>query len=290
MPESTINTIITAVGSLLGAIIGAAATILAARVKTSTTSTGGSKFPIWGIVIGAFIGACITVSILAVVALSGIFGGGGGDTPPDVGPSTINVYDSFDNSAYDGSINQAAWVVNGDDNMSIYQENGRLVILASTPTDYGALWLTPTNGLQASIQSFNLFEAGFSWDPAVYNKLYLGVTAQHSWTETGTVAYTCDFILTNETSIFHCNGVDGDETAQSTDVSLSSGQTYTIRMEIDPESAVFSTYLNDSLVNTYQPPNPEKWKTEPISYNVHLGTDPLSSGTVYIDDVVFGKK
>jgi hypothetical protein len=66
MSESTVNAIITAIGSLLGGIIGAYATIQAAKVKLpKSPNDTESKFPLLGIVIGTVIGAVATLGVLA---------------------------------------------------------------------------------------------------------------------------------------------------------------------------------------------------------------------------------
>jgi hypothetical protein len=66
MSESTANAIITAIGSLLGGIIGAYATIQAAKVKLPKSPNDTEpKFPLLGIVMGAVIGAVATLVVLA---------------------------------------------------------------------------------------------------------------------------------------------------------------------------------------------------------------------------------
>lgn len=72
MSESTINAIITAIGSLLGGFVGAYATIKAAEIKEKSplTSNGTeSKSLVSGIIAGAVIGAIITLVILVLLGL-----------------------------------------------------------------------------------------------------------------------------------------------------------------------------------------------------------------------------
>lgn len=67
MSESTVNAIITAIGALLGGIIGAYATIQAAKIKLPKrpNDTKSKKFSLLGIIIGLVIGAIATLAILA---------------------------------------------------------------------------------------------------------------------------------------------------------------------------------------------------------------------------------
>ncbi len=211
-------------------------------------------------------------------------------TPTQTSPSSvsgINVYDTFDNSKYDGSINQSLWLVNPDDNMTLFQDNTKLVLQASNPKDYGTLWINPLNGDLTNLQSYNAIEAKFSWEPEIKNKLYLGLTVQQSWTPQR--LYACDFILSDTSSFLHCSGTDNEQTHSPNDVSIVPNRVYTLRFEIDPKTAVFIIYLDNSVIDTYEPPNPDQWLQGPISYNVHLGTEPNSSGKSYVDDVKFGQ-
>ena len=210
-------------------------------------------------------------------------------TPPiQATPSpaiALDVYDTFDDSKYDGNINQSLWLVNPDDNMTLYQENGKLVLQASEPKDYGTLWINPWNGNLTTLQSYNAIEAKFSWEPEIKNKLYLGLTIQQSWTPQR--LYACDFILVETSSFLHCTGTDNEQTHSPNDVPIVPNRVYTLRFEIDLRTAIFVIYLDNNVIDTYQPPNPEKWLQGPISYNVHLGTEPNSSGISYVDDVKF---
>lgn len=201
--------------------------------------------------------------------------------------SEINVYDTFDNSKYDGSINQSLWVVNPDDNMSVSQDSGKLVLQASQPNDSGGLWINPSNGTETTLQSYNAFEAKFSWKPEIKNKLYLGLTVQQNWSPR--VAYVCDFIIMDTSSFLHCTGIDNEQTLSPNDITVAPNRVYTLRFEINPKTATFVIYLNDSVIDTYEPPHPEKWLQGPIAYDVHLGADPNSLGISYVDDVKFGQ-
>jgi hypothetical protein len=65
MPVSTLETIITAVGSLFGALIGAYATLQAVKVKASNNPIQQeNKFPLIGVIAGAVIGAIATLTVL----------------------------------------------------------------------------------------------------------------------------------------------------------------------------------------------------------------------------------
>ncbi|MGP8338086.1 MAG: hypothetical protein ACT6FC_07610 [Methanosarcinaceae archaeon] len=74
MSEGIVIALITVIGSLIGGIFGqkitASATIEAAKIKTKVNQKheGAVKSPlsVWGVILGVFIGAIITLSILAV--------------------------------------------------------------------------------------------------------------------------------------------------------------------------------------------------------------------------------
>jgi hypothetical protein len=62
------------------------------------------------------------------------------ETETSDGPApTLALYDTFDNSKYDGYINQALWEVNIEEGMTVNQNNGKLVFQASEPNDGGSL-------------------------------------------------------------------------------------------------------------------------------------------------------
>jgi len=215
---------------------------------------------------------------------------GGNLTPTQQPPSPasgIDVYDMFDNSKYNGKIDQSLWVVNPDDNMTAYQDNGKLVFQASEPSDYGTLWINPMNGTKTSLQIYNAIEAEFSWDPEIKNKLYLGLGIEQSWSPR--VAYICDFILIKDSSFLHCSGIDNEQTLSPNDVEVVPNRIYSLRLEVNPATATFIVYLDNNIIDTYKPPHPEKWQQGPIIYNLHLGSDPNSSGTSYVDNVKFGQ-
>jgi len=101
MPESTINALITAIGSMVGGIIGAYATIQAAKVKLPNNSFNSkrTKFPFSGIIIGTVIGATATLVILVLLGFVSI------PTPApkgDVQETNVLFNQSFDNGNADG--------------------------------------------------------------------------------------------------------------------------------------------------------------------------------------------
>ncbi|MEW6402387.1 MAG: hypothetical protein AB1649_11350 [Chloroflexota bacterium] len=287
MSDAIIEALITGVSSIVGGVLAAAITAHA-TIKAAEKKNGQGQVPpanqsknwMLGFFIGAIAGGCLAVVVLALLNL----GQPGVSSAPD-----LNMYDSFDNSAYDGDLNRGLWVLNANKNMSSYQEGGRLILQASTPTEAGTLWINPTNAVETSFDALNTFEAKFSWGPEIYNHMYLGLTIQQSWTDATQVTYACDFELKSDSSSLQCNGVDGNQESPSEIITVNAGQVYTLRVQVDPGTAGFSAYLDGQLIDTYDPPEPQKWIQGPVSYNLHLGTFPLSSGTGYIDDVRFGQ-
>ncbi len=114
MPESTINAIITAIGSLLGGIIGAYATIQAAKKGSNDKET---KSPlVLGIVAGTFIGA---VAIVAVLALLGFI------SPKEIvsvsDESFTGTWQGLD--SYDGSTITISLVQTGNEITGTYSDS-----------------------------------------------------------------------------------------------------------------------------------------------------------------------
>lgn len=205
---------------------------------------------------------------------------------PTIEPTPTFLYDAFDNPAHDGYINQALWAVHTNSNMAIHQNNGRLAFQASKPGNIGTIWINPTPGVEASLQDYNFIEANFSWEANVRNKVYFGITAIQNWSPR--VAYTCDFIITEDLPNLHCSGIDGKETVSPEIIPVVTGQVYALRIEIDPTTATIVVYLDEAVIDTYHPPSPEKWLQGRISFDIHLGADPGSIFTGYADDVRFG--
>lgn len=205
---------------------------------------------------------------------------------PTIEPTPTFLYDTFENPAHDGYINEALWDVHTNNNIGINQHDGTLVFQASRPNNPGALWINPTSGVEVSLQNYNFIEANFSWGPNIENRVFFGITVLQNWSPR--VAYSCDFILTEASTVLHCSGIDGQQMVSPKDISVVTGQAYELRFEIDPTTAAFVIYLDDTVIDTYNPPFPEKWLQGQMSYDIHFGADPGSIATGYVDDVRFG--
>ena len=146
--------------------------------------------------------------------------------------------------------------------------------------------------VETKLQNINAIEAKFSWDSKIENRLYLGISVTRSWSftdPTQQLAYICDFILTGDSSIFHCSGHDGQDVFPSKDISVKSDQIHALRIELNSDPITITSFIDDQIVDIFSPKNPQIWQTGSLSYNIHLGADPLSSGKGYVDDVSFEK-
>lgn len=206
---------------------------------------------------------------------------------PTIEATPTFLYDTFDNTTHDGYLNQALWVVHTNNNMAINQNNGQLAFHASKPKNGGTIWINPTSGVAASLQNHNFMEAKFSWESTITNRVFFGITVLQNWSPRR--SYSCDFILTEDNPVLHCSGINGQESVSPKDVSVAAGREYELRFEIHPTTAAIVIYLDDTVIDTYNPPSPEKWLQGQMSYDIHLGADPGSIFTGYIDDVRFGK-
>lgn len=205
---------------------------------------------------------------------------------PTIEPTPTFLYDTFDNPTHDGYINETLWVAHTNRNMGIYQNNGTLVFQASKPNNSGALWINPTTGVKTSLQNYNFIEAKFSWGPNIENRVFFGITVLQNWSPR--VSYSCDFILMEALPVLHCSGIDGQQTVSPKDIPVVTGREYELRFEINPTSAAFVIYLDDTVIDTYNPPSPKKWLQGQMSYDIHFGAEPGSLATGYVDEVRFG--
>lgn len=205
---------------------------------------------------------------------------------PTIEPTPTFLYDTFDNPTHDGYINEALWVAHTNRNMGIYQNNGTLVFQASKPNNSGALWINPTTGVKTSLQNYNFIEAKFSWGPNIENQVFFGITVLQNWSPR--VSYSCDFILMEALPVLHCSGIDGQQTVSPKDIPVVTGREYELRFEINPTTAAFVIYLDDTVIDTYNPPSPKKWLQGQTSYDIHFGAEPGSLATGYVDEVRFG--
>ena len=149
MSESTVNAIITAIGSLLGGIIGAYATIQAAKVKLAKSPNDTEpKFPLLGVAIGAVIWA---VAILVILAFLGFL-----PTPiptsitatPITASTTPNLstlfFYGFENSSDNNSYDFNIWECSGQCDLAKFtQEQGALINKNGRSRQYQS-WHSPT--------------------------------------------------------------------------------------------------------------------------------------------------
>jgi hypothetical protein len=67
------------------------------------------------------------------------------------------------------------------------------------------------------------------------------------------------------------------------------GKWYTVRVEFDPQTAKFNTYIDNSPFYSWQPANIDEIKKKELQVAIGLWTDSNTSITGYVDDVRIGK-
>lgn len=247
MSESTLNAIITAIGSLLGGIIGAYATIQAAKLKLPKSPTETqSKFPLLGIVIGTVIGAVATLSILAFLGYipSGEPPSAPIDEPIAQEPNTSWTLGNliYEENFEDGTVTELkttygffdiVQMTDGNHAWQTTQSGGNEINLPTTSNDYAVeVKIMQVSGQKGfgSIEIRRKDEKPCKVGYATY------LDAYGDWlnlVEYGFTGGTCDEI--RQTGLF-----------ANYKTSLSNGTWYTIRMEA--KGSEIRVYLNENLV------------------------------------------
>ena len=285
MSEGIIIALITTIGTIFGALIGglisARATIVAASMKTGkpkSTEVSSSK---WLRRLG---GATIGVVIVWGAVGVGIWFFG---RPFNEAVTLLD--DKFDNSEYDGSLNLAIWTVKAESNssqMSNVQNNGMLKCILN-PID------TRDNEILSSQQWKIDKIKSVEWRIKIENAVQGKWAALSVGFKTGNDhRLTCDFMVHEKNPKMRCFfwGLSPEDyLAENIQILLDTW--HTIRIEVVPDPPKFSLYLDERFISSSTVKDAKPWQNNYVQIYSNLGAtnsqDPLIG---YIDYVTLLKR
>ena len=216
--------------------------------------------------------------------------------PVALGSSTapsMTLYDDFSDATYNAVLNPLKWsIAYGSPNFSAKQVNGTLVLsnTANTPASTG-VGLHLTQPPQRSLRDLRRFQARLKmvndhhggWDALNMRITADGISGHGWWTECQMGGLgpqiECD-VTTYSGGNYPWEYTTGSQY-------LSYDTWYTVTIDIDPNTALISFYLNGSLIGSHTPADASALMTAsnfvPL-YQVWIG-DANTYGTRYVDDV-----
>jgi len=211
----------------------------------------------------------------------------------DIIDADPTVYDNFNNSAYDGKINESLWNFYMDNRTGqIYQKDGVLVLsldeIPSWSEDYYV-------GIGLSSRMYNyiianptFFESKFKLDSPQTGAVYLNIVFD-STPVLGDVS-GCTFGFGDKQAAFIC-GFFGERSSfyNTQQVLVDYGTWHTARIEVDPATMKFTYYFDGEFVDSYIPANAEELKKAEAHFDVGIGSQYTEASIGYIDDVRIGQ-
>ena len=205
--------------------------------------------------------------------------------------SSLQVYDDFNNPAFDGLYNTSIWSFSSSFETHAEQNNGQFVIQSeSTNPAVGGLDLvtspvqkpTTMNAIGAKLTIKEMFGNGF--------RLLLKINPKDIdyW------HYMCWIEDFSGDISFHCQVVDftkdrTDPIYQSSHIPMKENTTYNVAICVDPETMTFRGFLNGELFDVYVPENPDYLRNLDFQYVIGVYLDPNTSGQATVDDVYVGE-
>jgi hypothetical protein len=285
MSESTVNAIITAIGSLLGGIIGAYATIQAAKVKLlKSPNDTESKFPLLGIIIGTIIGAISTLVILAFLG----FIPTPTTTTPTIATSTTTsttpnlsslFFESFENSSSNNPYDTNIWECTQKCDLAMFiQEQGSLKIKMNGQggVNLGTRQKWQLENVKEVSGKFKITQTGKGNGGA-----WLGFGGEFSGKPLG---IHCSIYPVN--NLANCEvWREGVNIYGAEMVSIGDGW-HVLRVEIDPDIFGFRFYVDNTSFGQYTPDNVANLGGVNLSANIGAYADTGDAQIdVFIDEV-----
>ncbi len=207
-----------------------------------------------------------------------------GDSLPEA-PATISnnsndVYDNFDNPTYDGTLDATRWA-RGDGCENVAQHEGVLLF----PGGWCFLYVRQT---QVSIDQLDLFEARVKVASDHNGQLVTQeITFITDDLPSGIWWATCGIRAEAEgvSTFFNVfsEGFGGDEIGVTQPAQYD--QWYTIRLELDSDTMIFSCYADDQLLGSINPQDASALKEARFNRILESARPPGSFATTYVDDV-----
>jgi hypothetical protein len=197
-----------------------------------------------------------------------------------------SVYDDFDDSAFEGAWNSELW--QAWDNISacnVEQEEGVLRFNCSKPDGSGLNALDYTD---VPLGEFSFIEAGLRLDDkmqtnngAVAIKFY---TSLDSWAECGLVGGA-----DSEVADSYCGVYSEKGPAYEVNGPAANYDTWrTVRLELNPETAAITFFVDGQQVGAYTAPEAEALKQAEFTVELQIYFEEGSLITGYFDDVRIG--
>ena len=202
----------------------------------------------------------------------------------------MKLYDDFNG----GNLDSKKWAFGPDPGMTMTQQDGVLKLSADTGvcsaggcgggvtviggnTTAAERPLSLTNAIEAKMSLVNEFSGSVFY-------VLLKIRADLPYHS----AYICFLVENSNELYFECSS-DISPTHTSKRISVARNQYYTVRIEVDPSNTTFRAYLNNGLVDVFEPSNPDQIKNLKFIFSVLLGVGSNTSGSALVDDLRLGK-
>ena len=214
-------------------------------------------------------------------------------------PIVMKLYDDFNNKTYDGNyesyhFDTKKWAFGPDPGVTTTQQDGVLKLSADTgvcgasgcgggvtvvggTTNAAERPLSLTNAIEAKMSLVNEFNGYFT----VFIKVY--AVLPYYW------HYLCFMAESSSEAYFEC--VDSNNTLMhfSKKIPITRNQYYTVRIEVDPSTATFRGYLDNQLVDLYEPSNADELKKSKFIFLVLIGANSDTTGSAFVDEIRLGR-
>jgi hypothetical protein len=229
--------------------------------------------------IGVGLGVVALVVALGVVAF--LVGREGEDTAAGVSTQAEDVYDDFDDPAFDGDYDESRWRPTDDSPGDSVQEGGFLVVSQESEAD-SATRMVARDYDFVRLDGPTTFEADLKLDPdrsAGY--VYLALEAE---VPDGDEWWWTDCSLSEDWL-----GCYADLGYQPEGISVEPGTWHTVRIDVDPATMTFTYYVDGRIEGTFVPSNAEALKDADLALQLGVWHDERENGVVgFIDEVRIG--
>ncbi len=199
-------------------------------------------------------------------------------------PIVMKVYDNFNS----GNLDSKKWDFYQDPGLTTIQQDGVLKLAANTGGCNasgcgGAITVVDTQPLSLT----NAIEARMSLPNNEFSGSYFSVLLKVRADFPSNWFYACFMEELSHERVFKCS--DSAYTHLSTRISISRNQYYMVRIEVDPSTGTFQSYLNNELVDIYRPSIAAQLTKSKFIFSVVIAAASNTSGLGYVDEVSLGK-
>jgi hypothetical protein len=227
------------------------------------------------------VGLAVVALVVAVGALAFLAGREGEDTAAGGSTQAEEMYDDFNDPAFDGDYDKSRWRPTSDSPGDFVQEGGVLVVTQESEAE-SATRLVAGDYDFVRLEAPTTFEAELKLDPDqragyVHLALEAEVPEGDEWWWTDCALYE-DWL-----------GCYADLGYQPEGISVEPGTWHTVRIDVDPATMTFTYYLDGQVEGTFVPPNAEALKAAQFALQLGVWHDERENGVVgFIDDVRVG--